>query len=65
MNTNTRNSDSPMWRSMLFVPAHLEKFVAKAHQRGADAYILDLEDSVPTAEKSAARERVTAAAKQV
>ena len=65
MNTNSRNSDSPMWRSMLFVPAHLEKFVAKAHQRGADAYILDLEDSVPTAVKSAARERVTAAAKQV
>jgi citrate lyase subunit beta/citryl-CoA lyase len=37
----------PVWRSMLFIPAHVDKFVAKAHTRGADAYILDLEDSVP------------------
>lgn len=45
----------PLWRSMLFVPAHVEKFVARAHQRGADAYILDLEDSVPIVQKAAAR----------
>ena len=44
-----------LWRSMLFVPAHVEKFVARAHQRGADACILDLEDSVPMAQKAAAR----------
>lgn len=25
----------PIWRSMMFVPAHVEKFVARAHQRGA------------------------------
>ncbi|MFT5718521.1 MAG: citrate lyase subunit beta/citryl-CoA lyase, partial [Oleiphilaceae bacterium] len=34
----------PGWRTALFIPVHIEKFVAKAHTRGADAYILDLED---------------------
>jgi len=43
------------WRSLLFVPAHSERFVARAHERGADAVILDLEDAVPAAEKPAAR----------
>ena len=38
-------SNLPVWRSALFLPAHIEKFVEKAHTRGADAYILDLEDS--------------------
>src|SRR5262245_45874301 len=49
------NTDRPIWRSMLFVPAHVEKFVAAAHTRGADAYLLDLEDSVPLPQKAAAR----------
>lgn len=57
--------DLPSWRSALFVPAHVEKFVAKAHTRGADAIILDLEDSVPLAEKASAREGVAAAAATV
>ncbi len=52
----------PMWRSMLFLPAHVEKFVAKAHTRGADACILDLEDSVPLDQKAVAREKVAAGA---
>lgn len=43
-------------RSLLYVPAHSERFIAKAHERGADALILDLEDSVPEAEKEAARD---------
>lgn len=43
------------WRSLLFIPAHEERFVAKAHLRGADAIILDLEDSVPPAGKLSAR----------
>nr|WP_282572060.1 CoA ester lyase [Roseomonas acroporae] len=43
---------------MLFVPAHVERFIAKAHERGADAVILDLEDAVPRAEKPAARARL-------
>lgn len=48
------------WRSLLFVPAHVERFVARAHERGADAVVLDLEDAVPAAEKPAARERLAA-----
>jgi citrate lyase subunit beta/citryl-CoA lyase len=55
----------PGWRSLLFIPAHVEKFIAKAHTRGADAYILDLEDSVPLAEKAKARTNVIQSAKQV
>jgi len=43
-------------RSLLYVPAHSERFIARAHERGADAIILDLEDAVPEAEKSAARD---------
>ncbi len=42
-------------RSMLYVPAHEERFVARAHERGADAVILDLEDAVPPGRKDAAR----------
>lgn len=42
-------------RSLLYVPAHSERFLAKASERGADAVILDLEDSVPEADKDAAR----------
>jgi citrate lyase subunit beta/citryl-CoA lyase len=45
----------PVWRSMLFVPAHVQRFVSKAHSCGADAIILDLEDSVPLVEKANAR----------
>lgn len=43
------------FRSLLYVPANAEKFIAKAHERGADAIILDLEDAVPPAEKEQAR----------
>ena len=45
----------PRWRSLLFVPAHVERFVARAHERDADGVILDLEDAVPAEEKSTAR----------
>lgn len=50
------------WRSLMFVPATGEKFIAKAHTRGADVIILDLEDSIPPAEKQAARDALPAAA---
>lgn len=43
------------WRSMLYVPANVRRFVEKAPQAGADAVILDLEDSVPAAAKETAR----------
>ena len=44
-----------MGRSLLYVPVNVDKFVEKAHTRGADAIQLDLEDSVPPAEKAHAR----------
>ena len=43
------------FRSLLYVPADNPRFVAKAHERGADAVILDLEDAVTPANKLAAR----------
>jgi citrate lyase subunit beta/citryl-CoA lyase len=42
-------------RSLLFIPANREKMLAKAASLPADGFILDLEDSVPPAEKVAAR----------
>lgn len=42
-------------RSMLFVPANQPRLIGKAPNYGADALILDLEDSVPPAEKDIAR----------
>jgi citrate lyase subunit beta/citryl-CoA lyase len=55
---NTESRHTVIWRSMLFVPAHVEKYVQAAHQRNADAVILDLEDSVPADQKVAARQRL-------
>jgi len=46
---------SPVWRSLLYVPANNRRFIDKAHTRGADAVILDLEDSVPGPERARAR----------
>lgn len=42
-------------RSLLFVPAHDERKLAKGLSSGADALIIDLEDAVPEAEKPRAR----------
>ncbi len=47
---------------MLFIPAHEERFIAKAHLRGAEAIILDLEDSVPPDTKGVARSSLGSAA---
>lgn len=52
-------------RSLLYVPAHAERFLARAHERGADAIILDLEDAVPEADKDRARDGLAEAAKSV
>jgi citrate lyase beta subunit len=43
------------YRALLFVPGHRESMVAKARTLQADAVVFDLEDSVPLAEKAAAR----------
>lgn len=48
-------------RSFLFVPGHREAMLAKAADRGADAIVFDLEDSVPPSEKDAARRMVAEA----
>ncbi len=57
--------DLPVWRSLLYVPANVEKYIDKAHTRGADCIQLDLEDSVPAAEKERARRLVEGAARKV
>jgi citrate lyase beta subunit len=52
----------PVWRSLLFVPVTQRRFVDGASRRGADAIILDLEDSVAASEKERARGLVLEAA---
>ena len=51
------------WRSMLFVPAAAPQRWQKAHTRGADAIIVDLEDSTQPEAKAAARAQATEAVK--
>src|SRR2546423_6361063 len=55
----------PVWRSALYVPANVPRFIEGAHKRGADAIIVDLEDSVPLAERPAARRDLQATAQNV
>ncbi len=55
----------PVWRSMMFVPVNVDKFVDSAHTRGADVVILDLEDSILPKDKERARTLVAAAAPKV
>jgi citrate lyase subunit beta/citryl-CoA lyase len=55
----------PVWRSLLYVPANVERFIAGAHRRGADAIIQDLEDSVPQAQRPQARRDLQANAARV
>src|SRR5438132_7023687 len=57
--------DLPVWRSLLFVPVTARRFVDGAARRGADAIILDLEDSVAPSEKERARTLVPEAAEIV
>ena len=51
--------DAKPLRSVLFVPGNKEDWIRKAPKYGADALILDLEDSVPPQEKDAARKIVS------
>ena len=62
---NATTNRAPLWRSMLYVPATSERFIEKAHERGADAIKIDLEDAVAPREKPRARTLVRAAAKTV
>ncbi|WP_045318851.1 HpcH/HpaI aldolase/citrate lyase family protein [Brevundimonas abyssalis] len=54
-----------LWRSLLFVPAHMPRFVEAAPRAGADAYILDLEDSVPDDQKALARSSLPTAVARI
>ncbi len=47
-----------VYRCVMFVPVNNPRFTEKAWTRGADAYILDIEDSVPQSEKEKARNLV-------
>ncbi|MBT5810887.1 MAG: CoA ester lyase, partial [Rhodospirillaceae bacterium] len=58
-------NEKPVWRSLLYVPVNVDRYVDKAHERGADGIILDLEDSVTPAEKATARTLIGAAAEKV
>ncbi|MFD1210807.1 HpcH/HpaI aldolase/citrate lyase family protein [Arthrobacter sp. GCM10027362] len=53
------------YRSILFVPGHRPAWVQKAINAGADCVVLDLEDSVPAAEKVAARSQVAESIRRV
>lgn len=48
-------------RTLLFVPGNRASWIEKAYAAGADALVLDLEDSVPVAEKASARQTVAEA----
>lgn len=52
---DTEPSAVAVMRSVLFVPSTVERFVERAPQVGADSVCLDLEDSIPPAEKARAR----------
>src|SRR6185312_14840170 len=47
--------DLPVWRSLMFVPVTVDKFVKTGADKGADAIILDLEDAVAPSQKDHAR----------
>jgi citrate lyase subunit beta/citryl-CoA lyase len=53
------------YRSVLFLPGHRTTWVDKALRANADAIVLDLEDSVPSGEKIAARDAVARSIRQV
>ncbi len=52
-------------RSLLFVPATSTHLLAKATTRGADALIVDLEDSIPLERKTEARPLAVAAVREL
>ncbi len=55
----------PVWRSILYVPGNVRKFIDKAHERGADCVLVDLEDSVQPAQKPEARAMLAETMKKV
>jgi len=52
-------------RSIMFVPALSPAYIEKAHLRGADAIIVDLEDSIPPERKADGRRAVADAVRAI
>ncbi|WP_162986887.1 HpcH/HpaI aldolase/citrate lyase family protein [Sphingomonas paeninsulae] len=52
----------PTWRSLLYVPVNVQRFIDRAVRTDADAVQLDLEDSIAPSEKDNARGVVKSAA---
>ena len=46
MNSQATEPEHPVWRSMLFLPAHRDDFISKAHKRGAHALLAAYEQGV-------------------
>jgi citrate lyase subunit beta/citryl-CoA lyase len=44
--TVNQASTPASWKTLLFLPLDSDRFLNKAHERGADAYIIDLEDGL-------------------
>jgi len=61
----TAKQEKPVWRSVLFVPGNVERFIEKAPSAGADALIVDLEDSIIPSEKEATRAKVQQTAERL
>jgi citrate lyase subunit beta/citryl-CoA lyase len=61
----TARPTPPVWRSILYVPGNVPKFIDKAHERGADCVLVDLEDSVQPAQKPEARAMLAEAMNKV
>jgi citrate lyase subunit beta/citryl-CoA lyase len=55
------NTDLRSLRSLLFLPATSAHLLARATERGADALVVDLEDSIPPERKAEARPMAAAA----
>lgn len=51
-------NETYLMRSLMFVPAHNQKLLDSSVKRDADVLLLDIEDSVPIAEKQQARENI-------
>jgi citrate lyase subunit beta/citryl-CoA lyase len=63
--TMTPRPSPPVWRSILYVPGNVPKFIDRAHERGADCVLVDLEDSVQPAQKPEARAMLPETLKKV
>ena len=64
-NRSTHDISRTLQRSTLSVPLSSERFIAKAHLRGADTISLDLEDGVAASAKEEARRRLPGAVASV